>query len=573
MKKGHSSPTVAGRWIQGRWKSLGWRVLFGFVLFLFALPVGLFLIALTQDIPPTMAQAFGVQGQDAGRSVWTFAALLPLVALIIWGAGREGAKGDIARVMAPILQHDLMTGMGKGGSSRFAGLVEEWAQIWRPGSVRLGRSMFDDAVIGLDDDRGLLTIASNRSGKGRAAIIPNLLTWPGSVVVVDPKGTNAAVTAARRGKGGGRVTESLGQPVHVLDPFGIVAGVQSAAFNPLSSVDLAGNRAKEDIGLIADALVVSTGPGDSHWDEGARSILSGIIAHLLSVYASPLRVLDHPKKMPSLVDVRKALRQDPEGLDSLFGAMMKNPVAGGIAQAAAALISTAGTNERGALFTTTLRNTAWLDSVAMAEVLGRSDFKMSDLKTAPMSVYVVLPPDLLDEHSRFLRLFVNLTVRAASQGGKSRVPILLVMDEFYALGSLGSLAKASGALAGYGLKLWPILQNLSQLRELYPQNWQTFFANAGAVQIFGVNDRATAQEIVATLGQTVWLETVDQRQMKMTANLLEAAELEKLTERGTGLQVVLRSGQSPLLIKKTNYDQDPDFTRSMYAPDPDHEGS
>ena len=570
MKKGHASPTVAGRWIEGRWKTLGLRVLYGFGLFLLALPVGLVLIALTEHIPPTMGQAFGVQGSDAGRSVWTFLALLPVVGLIIWAAGREGAKADIAWIMAPILRHDLMENMGKGGSSQFAGLAEEWSYQWRPGGVRLGRSLFDDSLIGLDSELGLLTIAASGAGKGRAAIIPNLLTWPGSVVVVDPKGTNAAVTAARRGNGGGRVTDCLGQPVHILDPFGIVAGVKSAAFNPLSAVDLAGNRAKEDIGLITDALVVSTGPKDAHWDEGARTILSGIIAHLLSIYASPLRVLGHEKKMPSLLDVRAALRQGADGLDSLFGAMRNNPVAGGLAQAAASLVENAGANERGGLMTTALRNTSWLDSVAMAGVLGRSDFQMSDLKAAPVSIYVVLPPDLLDEHSRFMRLFVNLTVRAASQGGKSQVPILLVMDEFFSLGALSSLSKASGLLRSYGLRLWPILQNLSQLRELYPQNWQTFFANAGAVQIFGVNDRATAQEIVATLGQAVWLEKVDQRSMRMTANLLEAAELEKLTERGTGLQIVLPSGRAPLLLKKTNYDQDPDFTRAMYAPDPDH---
>lgn len=562
MKKGKASPTVLGRWLEGRWKPFAVRVAFGFALWVVTLPVSLFLLALTQDIPPTMGALFGVTGPDAGRSVWTFLVLLPVVAGIIWAAGGEGTKGRVVKVMGPILQHERMAGMGKGGSARFAGLVDEWAHIWQPGAVRLGRSLYDDSLIGLDDDRGLLTIASNRSGKGRAAIIPNLLTWPGSVVVVDPKGTNAAVTAARRGKGGGRVTDYLGQPVHVLDPFGVVAGVASAAFNPLSAVDLAGMRAKEDIGLIADALVVSTSAKDSHWDEGGRTIIAGIIAHLLSENAGA-----------SLVDMRAALRQDPKGLNAMLLAMSQNTAAGGLAQAAANLLMTAGDNERGGLFTTALRNTSWLDSVAMAKVLGRSDFKMSDLKTAPMSVYVVLPPDLLDEHSRFMRLFVNLTVRAASQGGKSRVPILLVMDEFYALGPLNSLAKASGALAGYGLKLWPILQNLTQLRELYPQNWQTFFANAGAVQIFGVNDRTTAEEVTATLGQSVWLEKVDTQTMRLTTKLLEAAELEQMTERGTGLQLVLRSGRSALLLKKTNYDEDPDFSRSMYAPDPDHDGS
>lgn len=147
------------------------------------------------------------------------------------------------------------------------------------------------------------------------------------------------------------------------------------------------------------------------------------------------------------------------------------------------------------------------------------------------------------------------------------------MDEFYAIGPLATLAKASGALAGYGLKLWPILQNLSQLRELYPKNWQTFFANAGAVQIFGVNDRETAHEIVERLGKSRWSERIDDRTVNVVSNLIEAAELEELTERDTGLQLVMRSGKSPLLLKKVPYDSDPLFDRSMYNPDSDHKDS
>ncbi|WP_192937304.1 type IV secretory system conjugative DNA transfer family protein [Sinorhizobium meliloti] len=558
-----------------------------FVLYIVSLPVMVPLVALVRYTPPLMHDVFGraeIFGEPPNywgdMSVWAMLAAFVWCFWAFWFLSGDKFKGVVVKAWEPFQRHDTMAAMGKGGSSKFAGMVDEWGHAYKPGAIRLGRSLYDDSLIGLEDDRGLLTIASNRSGKGRAAIIPNLITWPGSVLVIDPKGTNAAVTAARRGNGGGRVKYYLGQPVHVLDPFGIVEGVQSAAFNPLSAVDLKGNRAKEDIGLIADALVVSGGGRDAHWDEGARTIISGVIAHLLSEHAKPrMRIVEHdtpeaaPAPLPSLIDVRAALRQGPEGLDSMFGAMMQNPLAGGLAQAAASMISAAGPNERGSLFTTTLRNTSWLDSEAMAGILGRSDFRMSDLKTAPMSVYVVLPPDLLDEHARFMRLFVNLTVRAASQGGKSKVPILLVMDEFYALGPLGSLAKAAGALAGYGLKLWPILQNLSQLRELYPQNWQTFFANAGAVQIFGVNDRGTAEEIIATLGKSARLEKVGDRETRLVTNLLEGSELEQLTERGAGLQVVLRSGARPLLLKKSNYDQDPDFTREMYAADPDHAGS
>lgn len=585
-------PSNFERWLAGQWQAGAWQVAVWVMMAVVSSPVAGFFIYGVWKWGPGIenvralfggAPASSSPGYGDNISLWVFVAVG-----VWWWALHKMIGGDrYKRVVLEVFAEDILDWrikkMGMGGSAVFGGLIDEWQHEYKPGSVRLGRSMYDGTMLGLADDRGLLTIAASRSGKGRAAIIPNLIDWRGSVVVIDPKGTNAAVTAQRRGYGGGRVTKFLGQPVHVLDPFGIVPGVRSASFNPLAAVDLTGNRAKEDIGLIADALVVPGGKHDSYWDNGARTILAGVIAHLLSNHARAgglshdgnMRLVDAPaaSPLPSLTDVRAALLQDATGLDRLFGAMMQNPVAGGLAKAAATQILSAGENERGSLFNSALSNTSWLDSEAMAGVMGRSDFTLADLKAAPTSVYVVLPPEYLIEHSRFLRLFVNLTVLAASRGGKSRVPVLLIMDEFFSLGALHALSRASGLLSGYGLKLWPILQNLSQLRELYPENWQTFFANAGAVQIFGVNDRGTAQEIVSTLGQAARLETIDARQMRVVNNLIEAPELEHLTERDTGLQVVLRSGKPALVLKKSNYDQDPDFDKSMYAPDPDHEGS
>jgi type IV secretion system protein VirD4 len=114
-----------------------------------------------------------------------------------------------------------------------------------------------------------------------------------------------------------------------------------------------------------------------------------------------------------------------------------------------------------------------------------------------MTVYVVLPPEYLEEHKRIMRMFVNLAIRGISAGRKPEHPILFILDEFYSLGRLTMMEKASGLLAGYGLKLWPVIQNIGLLKHLYPKNWETFFANAGAVQCFGVNDRATGEYFVA----------------------------------------------------------------------------
>lgn len=544
--------TVAGRFISGRFGGV-FVVLCWFVVFLAV-------VILLRPLFLPLTNWGPWVGGALDMPLALLVLLLSLCGAFIWWVLSPRCKKLTARLTAPFRRQLAMAAMGQGGSASFAGMVGEWDCLYAPGAILLGRSLYHgDTLLGLDDDRGLLTVASTRSGKGRAAIIPNLISWPGSVVVIDPKGTNAAVTAARRGNGGGRVTDYLGQEVHVIDPFAVVAGVTSSAFNPLGTIDLSARTAKEDLGLLAEALIVPSGGKDSHWDESARTIVLGMMAQLLT---------DNPAA--SLVDLRKVLKRSAAGQDEFFGKCSLNEVAGGVAQSAAALLANAGDNERGAFMTTVLRNTAWLDSVGIAAVLERSDFSIADIKTRPLSIYLVLPPHLLTEHCRFLRLFVNMTVRTVSQGGRGRVPVLLLMDEFYSLGPLEVLEKASGLLAGYGLKLWPIVQNVTQLRDLYPRNWQTFFANAGAVQIFGVNDRETAAEVAASLGKAAWLEKMDDRTVKVIADLLEADEIGKAVGRDTGLQILLRSGATPLLLRKINYDQDRLFRREQFNPDPDY---
>jgi type IV secretory pathway TraG/TraD family ATPase VirD4 len=444
---------------------------------------------------------------------------------------------------------------GKGGSSAFTGIIEDWGHRYRPGAILTGKSLYEPWWrVGWEDDRGFLTIAGSRAGKGRGAIIPNLLTWPGSALVIDPKGTNAAVTAARRGNGGGRVTEYLGQEVHVVDPFRIVPGVTSARFNPLAAIDPASSQFAEEVALLADALVVQERDGDaSHWDESVRILLAGIVAFFVQY-----------RPGATLVDLRVALTGEGVNREQLFTEML---AAGGIAGTAANLIQSAGPNERGSFFTTALRNTQWLESEAMQAVLGQSDFDIRDIKKKAMTVYVVLPPEYLEEHKRFMRLFVNLAIRGISTGKKPKYPILFILDEFYSLGRLALMEKSSGLLASYGLKLWPVIQNIGQLRHLYPHNWETFFANAGAVQCFGVNDNATGEYLVSRLGKAVREQKVGQTVMRIVEELREMQEIEREVSREAGKQIVFRSGDLPMLLKRIRYDEA--FPKSWFNVDPD----
>jgi hypothetical protein len=192
----------------------------------------------------------------------------------------------IGRVAGPVARFVRARFVGMGGSSSFGGLFHDWAHPWKPGQLVLGSSMYSpNWKVGRSDDRHFITIATSRSGKGRSGIIPNLLTWPGSALVIDPKGQNAAVTAAARGDGGGRVKKGMGQTIRIVDPFGELKGqgvdVPVHRFNPLEELNPEAPDIVEQINTIADALVVPDPHGNQFFDRSARNVISGVIGTVL----------------------------------------------------------------------------------------------------------------------------------------------------------------------------------------------------------------------------------------------------------------------------------------------------
>ncbi len=370
-----------------------------------------------------------------------------------------------------------------------AAAFESWCRV-----ELLKRSM----LIGLIDDRHLVTVAGSRAGKGRSMILPNLALYKGSVVVIDPKGENATLTAARRA--------SLGQKVIVLDPFK-VADIDPAlrgSFNPFDLLDVTALSIVDDAALIAEGLVLAGGDKDAHWDESARALIRALILHLATTHPAPnLKVLRRflmEGDVAGFAADTEANGEDalPSARDYLLLAMSRNAAfEGAIAGMAATLLAT-GYEERGAVFSTAGRNTAFLDSLELTATLERSSFSFDELKTAPhgVSVYLCLPAHRIGTHGRWLRVMIagmlNRLYQSLAQPA-SGAPVLFVLDEFATLGRLDVVEKAAGYAAGFGVKLWAILQDLAQLKALYPQSWETFLGNAGMLQIFGVSDRETTE--------------------------------------------------------------------------------
>lgn len=348
--------------------------------------------------------------------------------------------------------------------------------------------------------RHLLTVAPTRSGKGVSSIIPNLLSYTGSVFVIDPKGENALISAHRRGAGSTADNiPGLGQDVLLLDPWDIAAsklGLKQSSFNPLDWIRADDPDAAENAFLLADALVLVEGTEkDPFWNEEARALLTGLILYVGTA--------EEEEGQRTLGRVRDILNLDDSKFVALLQQMYKHPhpVVRGTA-------ARQGSKEE-KLFSSVLASaqshTHFLDSGRIRESLARSDFQFEDLKTKPTSVYLILPADRLKTFDRWLRLLIQqaITVNARNIEQKPAKPILFLLDEMSALGRLPTLEQAYSLMAGFGMQLWGIVQDLSQLAKVYgEQGWQTFISNSGVIQYFGSRDKMTAEYFSTLCGVT-----------------------------------------------------------------------
>ncbi len=171
--------------------------------------------------------------------------------------------------------------------------------------------------VGVDDDRHLGTTAQNRSGKGTGLIIPNLIKWPGSTVIIDPKGENAAITARHRAK-------MLGHKVVVFDPFheSKLPDEFLGNFNPLDMIDIESDDAIDIAGLIADSLIVKANDKDMHWDESASQLIAGLILHVCNTEEGEHRNLGRVRQLLTIGDpmFRDAMMMEDEDEEREAGA-------------------------------------------------------------------------------------------------------------------------------------------------------------------------------------------------------------------------------------------------------------
>ena len=449
------------------------------------------------------------------------------------------------------------------GSARWAQPKEiEQAGLLGQDGVVLGRHQ--RSYLRHDGPEHVLCFAPTRSGKGVGLVIPSLLTWPGSAIVHDIKGENWQLTAGFRAQHG---------RVLLFDP----TNAKSSAYNPLLEVRR-GEWEVRDVQNIADILVDPEGSLEkrNHWEKTSHALLVGAILHVL-----------YAEEDKTLAGVAAFLSDPKRPIESTLAAMMKTAHLGEagvhpvVASAARELLNKSG-NERSGVLSTAMSFLGLYRDPVVAEVTRRCDWRIGDIVAGdgPTTLYLVVPPSDINRTKPLIRLILNQIGRRLTEDLQAKVGrrrLLLMLDEFPALGRLDFFESALAFMAGYGIKSFLIAQSLNQIEKAYGPN-NSILDNCHVRVSFATNDERTAKRVSDALGTATemkamknyagsrlspWLGHLMVSRSETARPLLTPGEIMQLPPAD---EIVMVSGLHPIRAKKARYYEDARFQERIVSP-------
>lgn len=456
----------------------------------------------------------------------------------------------------------LRRGPALHGTARFAREGEIRREGLRDAAgIVVGRKAGRFLIFGGSEH--VLLEAPTRAGKGVGVVIPNLLTWPDSVIVLDVKRENWGASAGYRAR--------AGQAVHLFDPLD--AEGRTARYNPLAHIRRTDDtEVINELQKIAGMLFPAPERSDPFWAEAARAAFVGVGALVASNPGLPFTIGEIYRRLTS---------GDPKS-DLPAALQEARRVGQRLSQACVSAIqdftSASDNTFSGIKQTITARLNLWLNPM-VDTATSESDFDLREVRRRRMSIYLGVSPDNIDRiapiYSLFLQQLVDLNTRDLPEGA-SNVPVLVLLDEFARLGKASVIASGFSYVAGYGLRLVPVIQSRSQLRAIYgPDVTDEIIANCGLEVVFTPKELKVANELSERLGFfTMNVKSRSRTIHGLLANrsisesdqrraLLLPQELMQLPKNEL---LLLRAGIPPIRGRKIAYYRMPRFTRRVVAP-------
>lgn len=468
---------------------------------------------------------------------------------VIWHALLKGWLGGIAAVTVVVLITSRRP-QKLHGDARWA----RWGDVRRahlaaPDGIILGR--FSGHTLRLGGTEHVMVEAPTRSGKGVGVVIPTLLEWTGSAVILDIKQENWEKTAGFR-------ATVLGQVTWIFDPLNTSG--RTARYNPLGYFDRTNPvEVIHELQKIGVMLFPEPKDGESFWLDSARSAFIGVGAYVAATPELPFTIGEIYRQVTAADAKSRFLAIIHQRQTSA------NPLCRECVSAISDYVSGSDNTHSGIRQTVTSRINLWLNPYVDAAT-SESDFSLADLRRSPMSLYLGVSPDDIERiqplYNLICQQIIDLNVRELPTTKKNNVKVLLVLDEFARLGRAQIIAQAFSFVAGYGLRLLPIVQSRSQLRAIYGADTaKEILTNCGVEVIFGVKEDDVSRELESRVGtytfkatgrsRGVWesfsgsVSISDQRRP-----LLLAQEIRELDPTKA---LVFRAATPPILATKIRY--------------------
>ena len=423
----------------------------------------------------------------------------------------------------------------------------------------------------LAGQQGVALAAPPRAGKGVGVVIPNLLNWPGSVIVTDVKKENWAITAGFR--------RARGHTVQLFDPL----SPRTARWNPFTYVPAEADLRIDGVQKIADMFYTEIPGIDPFWIASARSLFVGIALYLLETPSLPATIGEVR---------RQGMASDDEGFARHWKRIVegrnggRNPLSDECVRALYDVIDLAPVTASSIRKTFTSRLDLWANPLLDRATSG-NDFDLRALRKEPMSLYVGVNPDDLHRLRPLLSLFFQQAIGLQTQELPEHNPalqyqLLLLLDEFAALGRIPVISEAASYLPGYNVRLVLIFQALSQLREVYgPHASATMLKSLAARIVFAPKDYDEAKEISEELGDsTVRARSLSRPrfaggararggrggQITLSDQRRPLLLPQEVKELETETALIFYEGLRPIRCRKIRYFRDRRFTRRLMPP-------
>ncbi len=483
-------------------------------------------------------------------------------------AGAGGMLGAAAAIAGSVWRARQQRNVTTYGSARWAKRRDiAAAELFDPTGVFLGK--WCGSYLRHDGPEHVMAFAPTRSGKGVGLVVPTLLSWTGSAVIHDIKGENWILTSGWRS----RFSHCL-----LFDP----TNPNSARYNPLLEVRK-GEGEVRDVQNIADILVDPEGSLErrSHWEKTGHALLVGVILHVL--YAEEEKTLarvasflsDPSRTFEKTLGLMKATNH--------LGTKASPKVHPVVAQVARELLNKSE-NERSGVLSTAMSFLSLYRDPTIARVTSGCDWRIADLIDAEhaVSLYLVVPPSDISRTKPLIRLVLNqigrrLTEELENAASPKRHKLLMMLDEFPALGRLDFFESALAFMAGYGVRAYLIAQSLNQIEKAYGPN-NSILDNCHVRVAFAANDERTAKRISDALGTATelraqrnyaghrlapWLAHVMVSRQETARPLLTPGEVMQLPADEA---IVMVSGVAPIRAKKLLYYKDRNFSGRRLDP-------